>query len=112
MARAVSDDLRSRVLAAQAGRMSARSVASRFGIGIFTAIAWIARVGQGQLTAAKQGRLLAPDWTRMEAKGSYGTKVESSDFRPGQTRQSRGAASAGNRRFALGRHGQVLVSLN
>ena len=56
MARALSDDLRGRVLAASAGGMSARSVASRFGIGISTAIAWIASARQGQLTAAKQGR--------------------------------------------------------
>ncbi len=36
--------------------MSARSAAARFGIGISTAIAWIANARQGQLTAGKQGR--------------------------------------------------------
>jgi hypothetical protein len=41
MSRALSDDLRSRVLAASAD-VSARSAAARFGIGISTAIAWIA----------------------------------------------------------------------
>ena len=56
MARALSDDLRSRVLAAAGNGMSARSAAARFGIGISTAIAWIASGRQGQLTAAKQGR--------------------------------------------------------
>jgi len=56
MARALSDDLRGRVLAASGGGMSARSAAARFGIGISTAIAWIASARQGQLTAAKQGR--------------------------------------------------------
>ncbi len=56
MARALSDDLRSRVLAASAGGMSARSAAARFGIGISTAIAWIANARQGRVSAAKQGR--------------------------------------------------------
>jgi transposase len=56
MARALSDDLRSRVLDASAGGMSARSAAARFGIGISTAIAWIANARQGRLTPARQGR--------------------------------------------------------
>lgn len=41
MARALSDDLRHRVLATSAGGVSGRSAAARFGIGISTAIAWI-----------------------------------------------------------------------
>lgn len=56
MARALSDDLRGRVLAASTDGMSARSAAARFGIGISTAIAWIANARQGQLTPARQGR--------------------------------------------------------
>ncbi len=56
MSRAFSDDLRSRVLAASRHGMSARSAAARFGIGISTAIAWIASARQGQMTPAKQGR--------------------------------------------------------
>ena len=56
MARALSDDLRSRVLAAAEDGMSARATAARFGVGISTAIRWIAQAGQGRLTAAKQGR--------------------------------------------------------
>lgn len=56
MTRAFSDDLRSRVLAASRDGMSARSAAARFGIGISTAIAWIANARVGQLTPAKQGR--------------------------------------------------------
>ena len=56
MARALSEDLRSRVLAASDDGMSARSAAARFGIGISTAIAWIASARQGQRNAAKQGR--------------------------------------------------------
>lgn len=54
MSRALSDDLRSRVLEASADGMSARSAAARFGIS--TAIAWIANARQGQLTTGKQGR--------------------------------------------------------
>jgi transposase len=54
--RAFSYDLRSRVLAASSDGISARSAAARFGIGISTAIAWIASARVGQLTPAKQGR--------------------------------------------------------
>lgn len=36
--------------------MSVRSAAARFGIGISTAIAWIASARQGRLTPAKQGQ--------------------------------------------------------
>ncbi len=56
MTRAFSDDLRSRALAASRDGLSARSGAARFGIGISTAIAWIARARAGQLTPATQGR--------------------------------------------------------
>lgn len=56
MARAFSNDLRSRVLAASDDGMSARSAAARFGIGISTAIAWIASARQGRMTPARQGR--------------------------------------------------------
>ena len=56
MTRAFSDDLRSRGLAASRDGMSARSAAARFGIGISTAIAWIASARAGLLTPAMQGR--------------------------------------------------------
>ncbi len=56
MTRAFSDDLRSRVLAASRSGMSARSTAARFGIGISTAIAWIASARTGRLSPLKQGR--------------------------------------------------------
>ncbi len=56
MTRTFSDDLRSRVLAASRGGMSARSAAARFGVGISTAIAWIASARAGRLSPAKQGR--------------------------------------------------------
>ncbi|TCN27557.1 transposase [Sinorhizobium americanum] len=68
MARALSVDLRNRVLAASAGGMSARSAAARFGIGISTAIAWIANARQGQVSAAKQGR---PGVSRLDAHETY-----------------------------------------
>ncbi len=56
MARAFSGDLRIRVLAASRDGMSARSAAARFGIGVSTAIAWIASARTGRLTPGKQGR--------------------------------------------------------
>jgi transposase len=56
MTRAFSDNLRCRVLAASRNGMSARSAAARFGIGISTAIAWIANARPGQMRPAKQGR--------------------------------------------------------
>jgi transposase len=56
MARALSNDLRSRVLAASDDGISARSAAERFGIDVSTAIAWIASACQGRRSAAKQGR--------------------------------------------------------
>ena len=53
---AFSGDLRSRVLSPSRDGLSARSAAARFGIGVSTAIAWIASARQGQMTLAKQGR--------------------------------------------------------
>jgi len=41
MARSLSQDLRSRVIAAVDGGMSRRAAAERFGIGIATAIRWL-----------------------------------------------------------------------
>ena len=43
MARAYSQDLRDRVLAATAEGFSARGAAERFGVGIKTAIEWVRR---------------------------------------------------------------------
>jgi len=51
MARALSDDLRERVLKASAEGSSARRAATRFGVGISTAIRWIARARLGETTA-------------------------------------------------------------
>lgn len=55
MARALSDDLRIRVLKASAAGMSARQAASRFGVGVSTAIRWIARAVEGEPTPRPQG---------------------------------------------------------
>lgn len=56
MARALSDDLRVRVLKASTDGLSARQAAARFGVGISTAIRWIARARTGERTARQQGR--------------------------------------------------------
>jgi transposase len=56
MARALSDDLRVRVLKASTEGLPARQAAARFGVGISTAIRWIARARQGERTARPQGR--------------------------------------------------------
>jgi transposase len=44
MARALGDDLRLRVLKASAEGASARSASARFGVGVSSAIRWIARM--------------------------------------------------------------------
>jgi transposase len=56
MARALSDDLRSRVLKAADDGLSARQAAARFGVGISSAIRWIARARIGETAPRPQGR--------------------------------------------------------
>jgi len=56
MARALSDDLRVRVVKASTDGLSARQAAARFGVGVSTAIRWIARARTGELAARPQGR--------------------------------------------------------
>jgi transposase len=56
MARALGDDLRSRVLQAWGEGMSARQAAARFCVGISSAIRWIARAKIGELKRRPQGR--------------------------------------------------------
>ncbi len=56
MARALSDDLRMRVLKSSADGLSARQAAARFGVGVSTAIRWVARARAGERTARPQGR--------------------------------------------------------
>ena len=56
MARALGEDLRSRVLKASDEGASARSAAARFGVGVSSAIRWIARAKIGELAPRPQGR--------------------------------------------------------
>ena len=56
MGRALSGDLRRRVVKASAEGMSARQAAARFGVGISSAIRWIARARIGELAPRPQGR--------------------------------------------------------
>ena len=55
MARALSEDIRSRVLKASDAGLSARQAAARFEVGISSAIRWIARAKIGELTPRPQG---------------------------------------------------------
>ena len=55
MGRALSEDLRSRVLKASSEGMSARQAAARFGVGISTAIRWVGRAKIGERTPRLQG---------------------------------------------------------
>jgi len=55
MGRAQSGDLRLRVLKASDEGMSARQAAARFGVGISSAIRWIARAKIGELAPRPQG---------------------------------------------------------
>ena len=57
MVQAYSPDLRSRVITAASGGMSARRAAERFGVGASTAIVWIRRYRQsGEAVARPQGK--------------------------------------------------------
>jgi transposase len=56
MAKALSVDLRSRVLKACGEGLSARQAAARFGVGVSSAIRWIARARIGELVPRPQGR--------------------------------------------------------
>jgi transposase len=56
MARALSQDLRSRVIAAVDGGMTRRAAAERFGIGVATAIRWLRTWrAEGRATAMRMG---------------------------------------------------------
>jgi transposase len=55
MGKALSGDLRSRVLKASAEGMSARQAAARFGVGVSSAIRWIARARIGELGPRPRG---------------------------------------------------------
>ncbi|MES0217219.1 IS630 family transposase [Mesorhizobium sp. C280B] len=67
MGRALSGDLRLRVLKASAEGMSARQAAARFGVGVSSAIRWIARAKIGELAPRPQGRRRASSLDAHEA---------------------------------------------
>lgn len=56
MGSALSGDLRSRVLKTSDEGMSARQAAAPFGVGVSSAIRWIARAKIGELAPRPQGR--------------------------------------------------------
>lgn len=57
MVQAYSPDLRSRVIKAAVGGLSARQAAERFGVGVSTAIVWVRRYRQsGEAVARPQGK--------------------------------------------------------
>lgn len=68
MGRALSADLRSRVVKASDAGMSARQAAARFGVGVSSAIRWIARAKVGELTPRPQGRRRA---SRIDAHEAF-----------------------------------------
>ncbi|SON57282.1 Transposase [Hartmannibacter diazotrophicus] len=65
MARALSNDLRSRVLQASSEGPSARQAAARFEVGISPAIRWIGRAKLGERSARAQG------WRRGSCLGPH-----------------------------------------
>ena len=67
MGRALSGDLRLRVLKASDEGMSARQAAARFGVGVSSAVRWIARAKIGELAPRPQGRRRASSLDTHEA---------------------------------------------
>jgi len=69
MARAYSQDLRERVVTAALGGTSAWQAATRFGVGIATAILWVRRAREtGERTARRQG---APRGSKLDAHADF-----------------------------------------
>ena len=69
MARANSQDLRERVIAAAEAGLPARHAADRFGIGIATAIVWVRRAREtGERMARPQGQ---PRRSKLDPHGAY-----------------------------------------
>ena len=69
MVQAYSPDLRSRVIKATMGGLSARLAAERFGVGISTAIVWVRRYRQsGEAVARRQGK---PRGSRLDTHESF-----------------------------------------
>ena len=68
MVQAYSSDLRSRVIKAATGGLSARQAAERFGVGVLTAIVWVRRYREsGEAVARRQGK---PRGSRLDAHGA------------------------------------------
>lgn len=67
MGKALSADLRLRVVKASDSGMSARQAAARFGVGISSAIRWIARAKIGELAPRRQGHRRASSLDAHEA---------------------------------------------
>ena len=82
MARALSDDLRSRVLKTSTDGLSARQAAARFGVGISSAIRWIARAKIGELTPRAQGsrRVSSLDAHEVFIVGLIGERKDTRDL--------------------------------
>lgn len=69
MARALSDDLRKRVLGAGFAGASARSLATQFGVGISTVIRWLRREREsGKRTPRRQGK---PRGSRLDTHEAF-----------------------------------------
>jgi len=69
MARAYSQDLRDRVIDAVLVGLSARQAATRFGVGIATAIVWVRRAREtGERTARPQGQ---PRRSKLDAHRAF-----------------------------------------
>ena len=69
MTQAYSADLRSRVIKATMGGLSARQAAERFGVGISTAIVWVRRYRHnGEAVARRQGK---PRGSRLDIHESF-----------------------------------------
>jgi len=68
MGRALSSDLRERVLRASAEGLSARQAAVRFGVAASTAIRWIDRARRGERGPRKTGRKRA---SRLDAHEAF-----------------------------------------
>jgi transposase len=69
MGRALSQDLRDRVIAATGSGTSVRKAASRFEVGVSTAIKWVRRLRDtGERSARRQGRRPG---SKLDAHGEF-----------------------------------------
>ena len=89
MGRALSQDLRDRVIAATGSGTSVRKAASRFEVGVSTAIKWVRRLRDtGERSARRQGRRPG---SKLDAHGEFVRAVI--DAVPDTTIAERSAAS-------------------